>query len=318
MVDSALANRFAQHVQSSEAALRRVPISVWRTAIVVIAVIWLVHSAARLIWLLLPEPNLPQPPVVAQTVESEVATAVSYSVDLAALQEIQLFGVASAEIEVPTEPTEPEVSENVRTTNLNLDLVGVMASSSESESFAAIAQGSNQELYQIGDVLPGGNNVKLSKIFSDRVIINNGGEFEALWLYSDEDFVGGRPTTYNNASRPTVSRSQREDDGEQEAQAVTRSIAASEVESISDVVRFSVHREGGQMVGFRIRPGRDAELFNRLGLQANDVVTTVNGIPIDSAQAIRDNYQQLKSATTADLEIKRGEERVFVTISLDQ
>jgi hypothetical protein len=39
--------------------------------------------------------------------------------------------------------------------------------------------------------------------------------------------------------------------------------------------------------GFRVRPGRDARLFAELGLQVNDVVTAVNGQPLDSEEAAR-------------------------------
>ena len=34
--------------------------------------------------------------------------------------------------------------------------------------------------------------------------------------------------------------------------------------------------------GFRVRPGRDASVFTALGLQTNDVVTAVNGQPVNS------------------------------------
>lgn len=313
MANPALINDFEMRYQKLMILLRRLPISVWQNVLIAFALVWMCGSVAQLVWLLIPSPEVPQPKVLAVQSVGDDAPISGYSVDLSALQSHQLFGEAVAGAAIEPESTAaiaPNINENnVEKTALNLKLVGLLASSTNEEAAAIIAQGADQKIYQIGDKLPAGNSVTLAKVLTDRVILNNNGNYEALWLYSENDFA----VSY---SRP-VSRSAPAEPRRQE-QVISASIKPSEVpESISDVVRFSVHREEGKMVGFRLRPSRNRELFTRLGLQANDIVTSVNGVAIDSPQAIRDHYQQLKTASVADLEIKRGDERLFINISLD-
>jgi len=296
--------------------LKRLPLSFWRNALFAIALIWITYSLARLFWLVLPAPELAAPSAFAVPTQSRSAQVQTHNVDLVAMQSRQIFGEGVAAESEP-EPQQTQVEDDVEKTRLNLKLVGLLSSSDNKYSSATIANGSNQAIYQVNEKLPVGNNVKLAKVLSDRVILNNNGNYEALWLYSEADFNVNRRSASTAAP---VRRNDPEEDRERDSgvERIQTSIEPSQVpESISDVVRFSVHREEGQMIGFRIRPGKNRELFDQLGLQANDVVTSVNGIAIDTPQAIRDNYQQLKSATQADLEIKRGEERVYINVSLD-
>jgi len=298
--------------------LKRLPVIFWRNLVFAIALLWIAHNLARLVWLLIPAPELAVPPVIAMQQGRTNDQVSSYSVDLNAMQMEQIFGEGVVDTRDEPEVIETSVEDDVEKTRLNLKLVGLLASSEQKQASATIANGSKQAIYEINDKLPVGTNVKLAKVLSDRVILNNNGNFEALWLYSDADFN----LRSNNNVRTPVRRNDPEEDRDEDRNGNVRrietSVQPSQVpESISDVVRFSVHREEGQMVGFRIRPGKNRDLFGQLGLEANDVVTSVNGIAIDNAQAIRDNYQQLKSATSADLEIKRGEERVYINVTLD-
>jgi general secretion pathway protein C len=299
------------------------PLSFWRALVIVLALLWLVRSLADLFWLLMPEPELSGPDTLVH-VESSGAVTPVYNVDLAAIQDTPVFGTAAEGagelIETPQVSVAPGIEEGAAKTKLDLKLVGVLMSSQAEYSSATIARGSSQDLYQINDKMPVGNNVSLAKVLSDRVILDNNGNYESLWLYTEADFNvhQGSAASY---PRPVVRDEPQaaevgDDDGDENV--VQSRIKASDVpESISDVVRFSVHRDDGQMVGFRIRPGKNRELFEQLGLQTNDIVTAVNGIPIDNAQAIRDNYQELKNASSADLEVKRGEETVYINVSLD-
>ncbi len=317
MADQALLNQFEQRYQELAGQVRRLPLAFWRNVVIVLALMWACNSLARMVWLVFSPPMLPTPPVVAVQEVQEASLASGYSVDLAALQSLQTFGDGVEEaVEAPVETAQvaPGIEDNAAKTSLNLDLVGIVASNDPAQSSAVIAQGSNQKIYQIEDKLPAGNNVSLAKVLHDRVILNNNGKYESLWLYSEADFN----VTYSYTNTASNDDDEAEEDAEPETTRIESKIKPEDVpKSISDVVRFSVHRENGQMVGFRIRPGKNRELFEQLGLEANDVVTSVNGIPIDNAQAIRDNYQQLKSATSADLEIRRGEETVYVNVSLD-
>ena len=315
MAEQALTRSLEQYSAAALSAVRRLPLAFWRNIVVVVALVWICHSLARLIWAMFPAPALPLPPVIAIQNAGDAGGAPAYVVDLATLQKQQIFGEGlAATPEIDVVEAAPGIEDNAARTQLKLKLVGLLASNVSEESTAIIASGSDQAIYQIDDKLPVGNSVVLAKILSDRVILNNSGNYESLWLYSEADFkvtYGYTSDAATGSGRPTPRRPAA-------PATVETKLKPSELpKSISDVVRFSVHRENGEMQGFRIRPGKNKELFERLGLQTNDIVTSVNGIPIDTAQAIRDNYQQLKNATNADLEIRRGEEIIYVNVSLD-
>lgn len=66
-------------------------------------------------------------------------------------------------------------------TNLQLSLQGILTMTDPSRSTAIIAQpGKSGEVYQPGDLLPGG--AILDKVMTDRVIIRNRGKLESLSL----------------------------------------------------------------------------------------------------------------------------------------
>ena len=313
MASAALLNTFQDQLENLLSIVRRAPLGAWKTLAIAIALLWACYSLARLVWIFLPAPALPMPAeLVVQDLGASAGSG-GYSVDLEALQSQQIFGDAAElqEEQPAVVEARPGIEANAAKTKLNLKLAGVFVSSDPAESMAIIAKGSDQEFYQVDDKLPAGANVSLAKVLSDRVILSNAGKYESLWLYSESDFKV-------SASAPSTTTSTRPKNTVKTAPKIEQKVSASEIpESIRDVVRFSVHREDGQMKGFKIRPGKNKDLFEQLGLQANDIVTAVNGIPVDNAQAIRDNYQQLKKATSADLEILRGEDVIYINVSLD-
>jgi general secretion pathway protein C len=171
--------------------------------------------------------------------------------------------------------------------------------------------------------------VTLAKVLDGRVIINNNGSFESLWLFKEDPNAPklttsydslqpnnqlAAPDGYTNPPHPQqppmyVDKSQRVDSPRFGADPS----AAAASKTLADVVAMSIYREGGQVIGYKIRPGRNAELFNSLGLQTDDIVTAVNGVPLSSPGKIMEIYKSMGSATSANLDIRRG----GITVNLD-
>ena len=74
-------------------------------------------------------------------------------------------------------------------------------------------------------------------------------------------------------------------------------------------------RENGAVVGLRVRPGRNRQVFDNLGLQTNDIVTAVNGTELTTATIAMEVYRSMRNATEASLQVKRGDEQLTVNIS---
>lgn len=325
----------APHGRQLVARLRRVPVQRWRSLCLAIVLLWAVHNLAQAFWLLLPAPSLEQPPLAPPPEVSNTGTQTA-SIDLAAIQEAALFGEGGIVVveQPPQTAVLPGIEQSAVDTTLNLRLQGIIASSDPEAAWAIIADGNSQALYRVGDKLPQGN-ASLVKVLEQRIILDNNGRYESLWLYSKEDAerresfardTGRAPPVqvpaqndYQNSSNynnePVVNRSE-EPAAEPEVRTLPASVAG-EVKSISDVVRFTAARGNTGMMGYRIQPGRNRQLFDQAGLQPGDVVTAVNGISLDDPQQIRAVYQELQTATQAQLSILRDGEPVYIEISLD-
>ena len=76
-------------------------------------------------------------------------------------------------------------------------------------------------------------------------------------------------------------------------------------QSLAEVVTVSAVRENGELLGYRIAPGREREQFEQLGFRPGDTVTSVNGISLnDPANTLR-LYQTMRTATEAVFDLRR-------------
>ncbi|MFT5082163.1 MAG: general secretion pathway protein C [Lentisphaeria bacterium] len=314
------------------AYIKQLPQSVWRSAVLVLAFLWLANSTASLVWLLVPLPNVPQPsklavPVTVQQNAGGTGTSLRFD-DLATLAEV--FGSSNPVVVAPdTTPVDESSVIDAETTKLKLKLHGILAAEDPGQGSAIISDGKDQLLYGVGDEIDGARGVKLAKVLNARVILDNKGNLESLWLFSEEDFSASARPDYSKSPRQNISSRNRTSptrtssgnggDDADVSDNTTRTTARPDQipKNVGDVVRFSVHRKDGKMVGYRIRPGRDRELFTQVGLKANDIVTSVNGIEVNDPKQIRSVYQSMKTATEAQLSVLRDGETHSISISLD-
>ncbi len=305
-----------QHAASVLAILAKVPMSRWQFLVRLLLVLVLCFSLARLFWLLLPNPSIP-PATIPVSTAGPVASS-GPSINVEQLKSLSVFGRADA----PAKTDVPNPEAQATVSSLNMMLMGIIASNDESLARAVITAGDKTDIYAIGNSLPVGNSVSLAKILSDRVIVNNNGQFESLFLYQDNPDAppisqaytppagSGRPVQAENpyaGNAPTNTSADRGQNYEPAERTVSTNPIMGEItRNLSDVVAMSIYREGGQVVGYKIRPGRDAEKFKTLGLQTDDIVTAVNGMPLTNPAKIMEVYKNMGNTTSASLEIKRG------------
>lgn len=338
LVNRSSLSRFALPQTSAEweqvfarcvAVVAKVPLSTWQFLVRFLLVLSLSLSLARLFWLVFPAPTIPVATVAISNITAH-ANSNDSSINIAQLKALAVFGKAEA----PKQEQAAPVDSQATVTQLNLILLGVIVSSDENSARAMISSGDKQDLYALNAPLPVGNNVTLSKVMGDRVIINNNGQYESLWLYQNDpsaapisqvypspqstlpqstaqQILPVQPTPYP-AARPNPGPELRSPDkggaGDPAVAEVSR--------NLSDVLAMSIQRENGQVVGYKIRPGRDAEKFRSLGLQADDVVTAINGMPLTNPAKIMEVYKNMGNTTSASLEIKRGGNLITVDVVL--
>lgn len=334
---AAVEQRTAQLEQQLSRALtlvNRVSLQRWQWLVMLLLVIWLAHSLARLFWLVIPAPTIPPATVtLVSSATDSVTSAATEAVNISQIKNLTPFGDTAHEAALPA--AEPQVmtegiESNATDTQLNLILRGILGSNEEKAARAIIASGDRADVYAVDDVLPVGNNVKLAKVLDGRVIINNNGSFESLWLFKDDPSAPKLTTSFGNAANDSINASGYETPQFQQqpplhvdkSQVVDSPRAAADPamtaasKTLADVVAMSIYREAGQVVGYKIRPGRNAEMFDALGLQTDDIVTAVNGVQLSSPGKIMEIYKSMGSATSANLEIRRGGSTVNLDVML--
>lgn len=249
-------------------------------------------------------------------------------IDINMIANRHLFGIAGA---APT--TEVDPNEQIAETRLPLELNGVFVAEEASYSAAIIAQkGKSGELYDIGDNVPG--NAKLIEVHPSFVVLRRAGVRETLRFPElksqfaaaaidergdfDEDemdliaeleelerqdpgFDADLPDDLPQTAREFVDRYrdrlQNDPDG---------ALSELGVEPVST----------GGAEGYKLGDLADSPYLNQTGLQAGDVVLSVNGRPVGNVQQDQLQMQSILAQGSARLEIQRGSRRFFVTASL--
>ncbi len=267
-------------------------------------IVLLAKALAGLTWTLLPAPVehmagsvQPSGPVPAQTRSAPAR------VSAADIERLHLFGEAgkAAPKAAPKRVDAPD-------TRLNLKLHGVLASDNAVIARAIIADGKGlDDAYAVDDKLPG--NAVLKEIHADRIILEHRGRLETLRLPKDaKTLVNNRPAT-----RPAT--------GGRAAAAISATTAdtsallrqyrdalITDPQSVMELVRAEPVRDrsSGKLKGYRVRPGRDHQLLSRFGLRAGDVVTSINGIPMDNPLKALELMRDVSTLSQISLEVERN------------
>jgi general secretion pathway protein C len=208
--------------------------------------------------------------------------------DLGSLVAAHLFGAPAVE------------GGAVAATRAPLVLTATLATSDPGHGWAVMGENAGTaKLTAVGAMLSG---VKLTAVYPDHVLLDRGGVTESLAL--PHQFSGGkgsaltdRPVPAAAAIGPSVQRLIAQDPG-----------------VVGQVLRPQPVFSGGQLRGFRLYPGADRSKFARLGLEAGDVVTAVNGVPLADAQHGMEILRGLANAGSADVTIERGGQSQVLTV----
>ena len=302
--------------QDLGAWLQTLPVRAIKQALCGVLVIWLLYGLAELCWLLLIEPNDQQALVPVQlTTGSKSRAAV---VDVAVLQSLHLFGEAgkqpAAVVEVKT--VAEGIEDQATKTSLDIELKGIVYSEDPELGVAMIVVKGKSDQYHIGDKLPLSPRVELAKVLVDRVIIDNSGRYESLWLFDENE----KPRVSSNRAKPVDAAKLNDLRGKKGATDLARDYRSrlyKNPSSLAEVVRISPAQVDGQMVGYRVSPGRDKEQFKAFGFEAGDVVTSINSVSLDDPSKALEVYKMMRTAREASFTVDRGGESIQLMVSLD-
>lgn len=75
------------------------------------------------------------------------------------------------------------------------------------------------------------------------------------------------------------------------------------------------YERDGKFLGFQLSPGSNVSLFNQLGLQAGDIVTSINGTALDSPATAMRMLQDAGTASQVSLNITRNGQEISLPIN---
>jgi general secretion pathway protein C len=282
------------------------------TLVVVLLSLYLIAFAAKLMWQIIPEPQMSATPSVTRAPVLSSASGKSGG-DISKIQQLNLFGNAAAKPKVETVVDVTDAPE----TRLNLTLTGVVASSEVEAGTAIIENSGSQAVYGLGEKIEG-TNATLQKVYNDRVIIRNGVRNETLMLdgIDYEEANRRREQMARMQPQPEETTDDDEDARELSDEALEATAAIRErPASFTDFISISPQTSEGQLIGYQVSPGQKPELFKSAGLQAGDVITQINGFDLTDLQQSQEALSELRSAQTIALTIIRDDS--LTTLYLD-
>ncbi|MEM7079929.1 MAG: type II secretion system protein N [Pseudomonadota bacterium] len=230
-----------------------------------------------------------------------------------------LFGEAGAA------PVVAQSDEPVEQTRLPLELRMVTVADVAEESAAIVAQkGKPGLLYNVGETLPG--NAKLEEVYRDHIILRRAGNREKLGFPKTKgSFVARNQTpapparvNRRNAAVRTSTRADaeliEEDDDQpsaEDAVAEYQQRLNEDAEGALDELGIETVDSGGYRIGSTNNP-----YLSQTGLQAGDVILSVNGRPVGDIQQDQLEIANIMAQGSARIEVQRGARRFFITASL--
>lgn len=290
----------------------------------VLLLCYIAYLFAQLTWLLVPQAKLSNG--AAHSIASKNSTYSMQKVNLAKIQALNLFGLASEK------PAEKVVEiKDAPETRLNLTLSGVVASEDATVGSAIIENNGKQDTYGIGDIIEG-TRATLAQVFSDRVLIKQTGQLETLML------DGFKYAKMNSAQLDTApaenlrtSNDDRNNDDEpaqieqidqRNNEALNDTVANLKADlsedpgKITDYLKISPQRENGVIIGYRLMPGANPEFFTAAGLIPGDIAIKMNGMDLTDAQESMQALATLRDEAEIALTIDRNGELTELLFSI--
>lgn len=301
-----------------------------RQGLLALFVLWGVLAMTQLIWGFLPSRDmaLPETAVVINPVTLAAPSDTAQAVNIEQVQGWHLFGEAGAAADAGAIELEPEtaaaplegIEKDARKTRLDLKLRGIVASTDDGLGYAIIEHKSRQDIYAVEDKLPVSGQVLLAKVMPGQVVLDNGGTYELLQLFGESPLDNQLPSERSVPEAPkraaAVAPQVGADSSAADLARSYRQRLYENPQTLAEVVTISAVREDGQLLGYRVAPGKDKQQFEQLGFKPGDLVTSVNGIELnDPANTLR-LYQAMRSASEAVFDLQRNDQPVTISVSL--
>ena len=259
--------------------------------------ILIAYQSALLTWSLYPINSTPYSwkPSVQKSAQNKVF------IDTHELQKQFLFGEYEG---VRSTPKVQDLKE-VPKTRLRISLVGIIAASDPTLSSVIIEYKGKQDSYFIDSIITGAD-ARIDEIYNDRIVIVVDGEQQVLVLDGLDDNNASLASKSTTTNSKRSSRSRRTKKSTEIA--LDREELLSNPSKLLDFINISPVREGNQVKGYRVKPGKDASLFEEAGLQSGDLAVELNGVDLTDTSEAVGLMKEFPTMTEISLTIDRNGE----------
>jgi general secretion pathway protein C len=248
-----------------------------------------------LVWQLYPSSYSVSQWTPAQLERTSSQSSPSPQTDAASINQAQLFGQYNKQsVAAPVVQDAPK-------SRLNVVLVGAVVSNQAEKSLAVIAHRGKQGTYGLGEQIDG-TRATVKAILIDRIIISNAGRNETVMLEGLEYRKLQLQTTPSAGSSNVIGNNPVNNE---EKLATIRQTITQDPQQIFQYVRLSQVKRDGKVLGYRVSPGRDPELFNAVGLQNGDIAIQLNGADLTDPAAMGKIYKTITELTELNLTVER-------------
>ena len=194
--------------------------------------------------------------------------------------------------------------DNLKETDLKLKLWGTV-SSGERRAYAVIEDTKTREqsLYRTGDSI---QNATLKMILRQKVVLSVNGQDEILGMEEPGTAKRGGPSprvARQDASPPKMPVSSYPRQLTLKSDQIES--ALENVDQLMEQARIRPHIEEGRPAGISITGIKPNTVFRKMRLRNGDIITGVNGAPIESVEDAMKVFGDLSSSPEIQLEIKR-------------
>lgn len=194
--------------------------------------------------------------------------------------------------------------DNLKETDLKLKLWGTVASG-ERRAYAVIEDTKTREqsLYRTGDSI---QNATLKMILRQKVVLSVNGQDEILGMEEPGTAKRGGPSprvARQDASPPKMPVSSYPRQLTLKSDQIES--ALENVDQLMEQARIRPHIEEGRPAGISITGIKPNTVFRKMRLRNGDIITGVNGAPIESVEDAMKVFGDLSSSPEIQLEIKR-------------
>jgi general secretion pathway protein C len=195
---------------------------------------------------------------------------------------------------------------NAPPSSMPLVLAGLLATEDPKEGMAIIGESAAAaRVVSVGQPVPGG--ATLHSVYSDKAVIDRNGSLESVLLprrSTTGPSFAPPPPPMASTGEPAIERMRR--------------LVSDDPNMIGQVMRPQPVFAGGKMRGFRVYPGANRQAFARIGLRAGDLVTAINGTPLDDKDRAQEIFATLNSSADARVTVTRNGRQQELVLNIAQ